>query len=57
MGLSSSFNATNTGGQVNFLGFGQDGSTANYLLRVKTADMAKDLVDKLQEEVEEIKKG
>ncbi len=56
MAMSTTFNPSSEGSTIRFLGFDTNGKPRTYMLRVKTAQNASDLVEAMQEEVEEIKK-
>ena len=55
MTISSSFNPSAVGNYVKFLGFDMNGKPGPYQLKVKTADDATRIVDKMKEEVAAIK--
>ena len=55
MALSKTFKPTSEGTAVQFLGFDLEGKPKPYMLRVKTAAFAADLVTAMQKEVEDIK--
>jgi nucleoporin NUP2 len=56
MAMSATFDPSADGSQIKFLGFDLEGKPGPYSLRVKTADVAKDIVQKMKDEVEAIKK-
>ncbi|WVW83771.1 hypothetical protein I302_105792 [Kwoniella bestiolae CBS 10118] len=55
MSVNGSFNPTVDGAHVKFLGFDGDGKPVPYVLRVKSAEVAKKIQEELQKEVEAIK--
>lgn len=55
MTISAQFDPTTQGAHVKFLGFDLNGKPGPYMLRVKTASDATNVVNKLREEVEAIK--
>ena len=56
MSINETFEPKNEGNSVSFLGFDLDGKPCPYTLRMKTPEMAKEMVRAIQNEVEEIKK-
>lgn len=56
MALSKTFNPSFESNTIRFLGFDQNGKPKTYILRVKTAEMATNLVEAIQEEIEDLKK-
>ena len=56
MAISKTFNPSVEGSTIRFLGFDLNGKPKTYMLRVKTAQMATDLVEVMRKEVEEIKR-
>lgn len=56
MTISTSFNPTQQGNVIKFLGFDLNGKPGPYSMKVKTATDAGNIVDALKEEVEALKK-
>lgn len=54
MAVQSTFKANQREANVTFVGIDLTGNVKSYMLRVKTKDMAKDVVDSLNKEVEAI---
>ena len=56
MALTKAFNPNVENSTIRFLGFDLMGQPKTYILRVKTAQMATDLVNAIQKEVEDMQK-
>ena len=56
MAISKTFNPRVEGSTIRFLGFDLNGKPKTYMLRVKTAELATDVVVLMRKEVEEIKR-
>lgn len=57
MAFTATFNPSSEGSQIKFMGFDTNGKAGSYTMKVKSAEVASQIVEKLKKEVEEVKKA